>query len=183
MVAGSSSASVRPGIGSDADLASANYGTVSPWPLLPSRGRSAGPPPLGFLTRKQRRSDPLCQLFEPLGIKHTMELWLVDRGRIVGGFGFDSSGRDFASRDKLVLETLVPHFAHLHRAARARAARDGETDAPRQRLCEARCQQPRGRRLPPRRTRRALTSRLLCADRSRAAEPRSPSPRRRNGLG
>lgn len=98
-------------------------------PLLPRRGTVGRPLRLSdFLTRKQRRSDPLCQLLEPLGIEHTMELWLVDRGRIVGGFGFDSSGRDFASRDKLVLETLVPHLVHLHRAARARATRDGETD-------------------------------------------------------
>jgi DNA-binding CsgD family transcriptional regulator len=59
-----------------------------------------------------------------LGIEDTMSLWLVDRGRLVGGFAFDSVTRDFTSRDVLVLDTLAPHLARLHRATRIRAVHE-----------------------------------------------------------
>jgi DNA-binding CsgD family transcriptional regulator len=72
------------------------------------------------MTRREMRSNPVCQLGRLAGIRYAMDLWIVDRGRIVGGFGFDGSSRDFSERDKLVLETLAPHLVHVHRRARAR---------------------------------------------------------------
>jgi DNA-binding CsgD family transcriptional regulator len=100
-------------------------------PLLPRPATLDRPVRLSdCLTRREIPSHPLYEpVWRRLGSERPMSLWLTDRGRILGGFGFDSATRDFTARDKLVLETLVPHLVQLHRAARARAAATGETEA------------------------------------------------------
>jgi hypothetical protein len=72
------------------------------------------------MTRREIRSNPVCQLGRLVGIQYAMDLWIADHGRIVGGFGFDATSHDFSERDKLVLEVLAPHLVQLHRRARAR---------------------------------------------------------------
>jgi DNA-binding CsgD family transcriptional regulator len=73
-----------------------------------------------LMTRREMRLNPVCRLGRLAGIRYAMDLWIADRGRIVGGFAFDASSRDFTERDKLTLETLAPHLIQLHRRARAR---------------------------------------------------------------
>jgi DNA-binding CsgD family transcriptional regulator len=83
-----------------------------------------------LVSRRQLRRTPLYQeVARPLGIEHTMELWLGHRDGIIGGFTFDSTWRDFADRDKQLLEVLVPQLVRLHRAARSRSRRAGESAA------------------------------------------------------
>jgi DNA-binding CsgD family transcriptional regulator len=99
-------------------------------PLLPRPSTVGRPVRLSdCLTRRERDANPLCRLAKSVGIDDSMDLWLVDGGRIVVGFGFDSSGRDFTTRDKAVLEALVPHLVQLRRAALARRPCDAESDA------------------------------------------------------
>ena len=73
------------------------------------------------MTRREVKASRLYQQVDrPLGIEYVMDLWLEDRGRVVGGFGFDASDRDFSKRDCLVLDTLAPHVVQLMRRADAR---------------------------------------------------------------
>ena len=74
------------------------------------------------MTPREFLSSPLyADVGRPLGIKDAMNLTLVDRGRAIGGFGFDASSRAFGERDRRVLDVLTPHLVRLHRAARVRA--------------------------------------------------------------
>jgi DNA-binding CsgD family transcriptional regulator len=65
----------------------------------------------------------------PLGIEHSMQLWLLHGDEIVGGFGFDASARDFSDRDRDVIDFLALDLLRLHRRAASRRRLDGETDA------------------------------------------------------
>jgi DNA-binding CsgD family transcriptional regulator len=82
------------------------------------------------MTRRQVRSSRLYQRVDrPLGIEYIMDIWLHDRGRVIGGFGFDASRRDFSERDCGILDTLAPHLAQIVRRAEAQRARTGESPA------------------------------------------------------
>jgi DNA-binding CsgD family transcriptional regulator len=83
-----------------------------------------------LMTRKEFHSSQLYEAVgRPLGIEYAMNLTLIDRGRVLGGFGFDESTRDFGDRDRQLLDLLAPHLVRLHRAARARAPRPSETSS------------------------------------------------------
>jgi DNA-binding CsgD family transcriptional regulator len=68
--------------------------------------------------RRLQRLEMYAEIGRPLGIEHTLELWVLIPGGVAGGFAFDRSGRDFSERDVLVLDTLRPHFVQLWRNAR-----------------------------------------------------------------
>jgi DNA-binding CsgD family transcriptional regulator len=73
------------------------------------------------MSRRQVVASKLYQHVDrPLGIEYTMDLWLQDRGGVVGGFGFDASERDFTERDCLLLDTLASHLVQIVRRAAAR---------------------------------------------------------------
>jgi hypothetical protein len=149
-------------------------------PLLPRTATLDRPVRLSdCLTRREIRSHPLYEpVWRRLGSKNPMTLWLTDRGRILGGFGFDSASRDFTARDKLVLETLVPHLVQLHRAARARAAATGETEATQALTAPTASPPARSRRRCGSRPERCGSISTTCSrsSASGAARPRSPSP-------
>ena len=65
-----------------------------------------------------RRLDIYTEVGRPLGLEHTLELWVLIPGGVAGGFAFDRSDRDFSERDVCVLDTLRPHFVRLWRNAR-----------------------------------------------------------------
>ena len=77
------------------------------WSDLLSRGRL-------------RRLDIYAEVGRPLGLEHTLELWVLIPGGVAGGLAFDRSERDFSERDVRVLETLRPHLVKLWRNARLR---------------------------------------------------------------
>lgn len=64
--------------------------------------------------------DIYAEVGRPLGLEHTLELWLLVPGGVAGGLAFDRSERDFSERDVRVLETLRPHLVQLWRNARLR---------------------------------------------------------------
>jgi DNA-binding CsgD family transcriptional regulator len=67
-----------------------------------------------------RRLDIYAEVGRPLGLEHTLELWVLIPGGVAGGFAFDRSDRDFSERDLRVLDTLRPHLVQLWRNARLR---------------------------------------------------------------
>jgi DNA-binding CsgD family transcriptional regulator len=67
-----------------------------------------------------RRLDIYTEVGRPLGLEHTLELWVLIPGGVAGGFAFDRSDRDFSERDLRVLDTLRPHLVQLWRNARLR---------------------------------------------------------------
>jgi DNA-binding CsgD family transcriptional regulator len=75
------------------------------------------------------RLDFYQEVARPLGIEHSMQLWLMNDDEIVGGFGFDASAADFSERDLAVLDFLAPDLLRLHRRAASRRRPAGETDA------------------------------------------------------
>ena len=88
-------------------------------PWAPNAGRAVRWSDL--LSRRQlRRLDIYAEVGRPLGLEHTLELWLLIPGGVAGGLAFDRSERDFSDRDVRVLETLRPHLVQLWRNARLR---------------------------------------------------------------
>lgn len=79
--------------------------------------------------RQLQRLDFYAEVAAPLGIEYSMQLWLVDGGRVVGGFGFDASRRDFSEREQTMLDVLAPYLVKLHRRAAAIRPLDVETGA------------------------------------------------------
>lgn len=79
--------------------------------------------------RQLHRLDFYAEILEPLGIEYSMQLWLVDGGRAVGGFGFDASQRDFSEREQAMLDVLAPYLLKLHRRAAAIRPLEVETGA------------------------------------------------------
>ena len=67
---------------------------------------------------KRAGVDLSQRAFGPLGIEHTLELWVLIPGGIAGGFAFERSEHHFSERDVCVLDTLRPHFVRLWRNAR-----------------------------------------------------------------
>lgn len=84
-----------------------NAGRAVRWSDLMSRNRL-------------HRLDIYAEIGRPLGLEHTLELWVLIPGAIAGGLAFDRSERDFSERDVRVLETLRPHLLQLWRNARLR---------------------------------------------------------------
>ena len=86
------------------------------WSDLLSRGRL-------------RRLDIYAEVGRPLGLEHTLELWVLIPDGVAGGFAFDRSEHDFSQRDVSVLDALRPHLVQLWRNARLhrRAADDLST--------------------------------------------------------
>ena len=70
--------------------------------------------------RRLQRLDVYAEVGRPLGLEHTLELWVLIPGGVAGGLAFDRSERDFSERDVRVLETLRPHLVQLWRNARLR---------------------------------------------------------------
>jgi DNA-binding CsgD family transcriptional regulator len=79
--------------------------------------------------RQLHRLDFYAEVAEPLGIEYSMQLWLADGGRVVGGFGFDANRRDFSERERAMLDVLAPYLVKLHRRAAAPRLLGGETGA------------------------------------------------------
>jgi DNA-binding CsgD family transcriptional regulator len=74
-----------------------------------------------LLSRRQLQGlDVYAEVGRPLGVEHTLELWLLTPDGVAGGLAFDRSERDFSERDVRVLETLRPHLVQLWRNARLR---------------------------------------------------------------
>lgn len=70
--------------------------------------------------RSLQRLDVYAEVGRPLGLEHTLELWILIPDGVAGGLAFDRSERDFSERDVRVLETLRPHLVQLWRNARLR---------------------------------------------------------------
>jgi DNA-binding CsgD family transcriptional regulator len=68
--------------------------------------------------RRLQRLEIYAEIGRPLGIEHTLELWVLIPGGVAGGFAFDRSERNFSERDVRVLDTLRPHLVQLWRNAR-----------------------------------------------------------------
>ena len=68
--------------------------------------------------RRLHRLDIYAEVGRPLGLEHTLELWILVPDGVAGGLAFDRSERDFSERDVCVLETLRPHLVQLWRNAR-----------------------------------------------------------------
>lgn len=80
-----------------------------------------------------RRSGLYAEICCPLGVDHVMKLFLPVRRGLARSVVFDRSGRDFAERERLVVDELRRHFLHLEEAARVRrlaAAMLDATEAP-----------------------------------------------------
>jgi DNA-binding CsgD family transcriptional regulator len=74
-----------------------------------------------FLSRGELRRSPLYEWFQLYGVEHTMEIRLPHSRWRPRTFHFDRfGGRDFSERDRLVLDTLLPHLTRLWREARTR---------------------------------------------------------------
>jgi DNA-binding CsgD family transcriptional regulator len=92
--------------------------TIGSWPL---RDDLRGPtcPPLkisDFVPRSRLRRNPwYCEVMRPNGIEHELKVWLSAPAGGVRGF-FLVRGlrdRDFAERDRALLELLRPHLGHI----------------------------------------------------------------------
>jgi len=70
--------------------------------------------------RRLQRLDIYAEVGRPLGLEHTLELWVLIPDGVAGGLAFDRSERDFSERDVRVLDTLRPHLVQLWRNARLR---------------------------------------------------------------
>jgi DNA-binding CsgD family transcriptional regulator len=70
--------------------------------------------------RRLQRLDIYAEVGRPLGLEHTLELWVLTPDGVAGSFAFDRSERNFSERDVRVLDTLRPHFVQLWRNARLR---------------------------------------------------------------
>jgi DNA-binding CsgD family transcriptional regulator len=68
--------------------------------------------------RSLQRLDVYAEVGRPLGLEHTLELWILIPDGVAGGLAFDRSDRDFSERDVCVLDTLRPHLVQLWRNAR-----------------------------------------------------------------
>jgi DNA-binding CsgD family transcriptional regulator len=68
--------------------------------------------------RRLQRLDIYAEVGRPLGLEHTLELWILVPDGVAGGLAFDRSERDFSERDVCVLEALRPHLVQLWRNAR-----------------------------------------------------------------
>jgi DNA-binding CsgD family transcriptional regulator len=79
--------------------------------------------------RQLHKLDFYTEVVARLGMDYSMQLWLVDGGRVVGGFGFDTSRRDFSDRERVMLDVLAPYLVKLQRRMAAHRTLDGETDA------------------------------------------------------
>ena len=88
-----------------------------------------------FSRREWHALDLYWEVCRALDGEYELELWLATPDGVAGGFGFDSFGRDFSERDKLVLDTLRPHLVQLWRnaAARRRESRSLASLTPRER--------------------------------------------------
>jgi DNA-binding CsgD family transcriptional regulator len=69
------------------------------------------------------------EVVRPLGMEHSIQLWLLRGEEIVGGFGFDAAAADFSDRDLDVLDFLAPDLLRLYRRAATHRRMNGETDA------------------------------------------------------
>lgn len=90
-------------------------------PIRPTKATLGRPVRLSdIVDLAEWRGSPIYEaVARPLGIEYTIELWIEDRGAIIGSFGFDRQTRDFSDRDLNVLRVLAPHLVLLHRAKRA----------------------------------------------------------------
>jgi DNA-binding CsgD family transcriptional regulator len=70
--------------------------------------------------RRLQRLDLYNEVGRPLGLEHTLELWVLTPNGVAGGLAFDRSERDFSQRDVSVLDALRPHLVQLCRNARLR---------------------------------------------------------------
>ena len=70
--------------------------------------------------RRLQRLDIYAEVGRPLGLEHTLELWVLTPNGVAGGLAFDRSERDFSERDVSVLDALRPHLVQLCRNARLR---------------------------------------------------------------
>lgn len=89
-----------------------------------------------LLSRREWHAlDLYWEVCRPLDGEYELELWLATPEGIAGGFGFDSSRRDFSERDKLVLDILQPHLVQLwyNAASRQRESRSLAALTPRER--------------------------------------------------
>ena len=97
-------------------------------PLVRAHGREAD-------RRTRRISDVACPLafrrttlyrdyYQRIGIDHVMAVPIHVEPKVLVGFVFNRSGRDFSDRDVAALEELRPHLAHLYRLTRAIDARN-----------------------------------------------------------
>jgi DNA-binding CsgD family transcriptional regulator len=76
--------------------------------------------------RRLQRLDIYAEVGRPLGLEHTLEVWILIPDGVAGGLAFDRSDSDFSERDVCVLDTLRPHLVQLWRNARLhRPAADG----------------------------------------------------------
>jgi DNA-binding NarL/FixJ family response regulator len=75
-----------------------------------------------FLSRRERRRTRLFSLvFAPWDLQDSLSLRLpIGLGRWTKRFIFDRFGRDFAARDRTVLEVLSPHFVRMYCASENR---------------------------------------------------------------
>lgn len=67
-----------------------------------------------------RRSGLYAEICRPLGVEHVMKLFFPVRRGVARSLVFDRSGRDYSERERLVVDDLRPHLAHLEAAARTR---------------------------------------------------------------
>jgi DNA-binding CsgD family transcriptional regulator len=79
--------------------------------------------------RELHRLEFYDEVVAPLGIEYSMQLWLVDGDRVVGGFGFDASRRDFSERERAMVDVLGPYLVKLHRRSAASRPLGEETRA------------------------------------------------------
>src|SRR5262249_2136822 len=74
-----------------------------------------------FITRRRLHSlEFYAEIQRPLGVEYELEVGLPAPYWHMKCFLFDSGGRDFGERDRLLLDRLRPPLSALHAAARER---------------------------------------------------------------
>lgn len=74
-----------------------------------------------FVTRRElHRLELYHDFFRPLEIEHQLAITIPAPGGVLVGLPFNRADRAYSERDRLLLDLLRPHLAHLHRRAQAR---------------------------------------------------------------
>ncbi len=76
-----------------------------------------------FMTRRElHRLELYNDFFKPLEIEHQLAITIPAPGNVLLGLPFNRAERVYSERDRLLLDLLRPHLAHLYGRAHARAS-------------------------------------------------------------
>jgi len=70
-----------------------------------------------FSPHEFHRLELYQEVCRPLGVEYMMRLWLSPQGEGQARLEFDRAGPDFAERDRVVLDLLLPHLKQFFRRA------------------------------------------------------------------